>query len=366
MARSRGKKSFCNDSLVIVCEGTETEAPYFMELCKLNDNWRVVPEESEVVTKEAKHKRNAVCRTLRDGDLSVYSGPEYYVGLPEVDNSTYQEYRKEPLRWVRAAHLFQERFGFFEAWAVFDLDQGRENGLIDARNYILDKENLHIAFSAYSIEEWFLLHFERNPKAFEKSECRDAHHNKVNCGHDECVSSLNCHGDECLGGRLREGKFIPSYTKKDGSKLVAITKDRRHIAYVNAAWSRSLSTEEVYKRNPYTDVDRLIMRLLNDDYDICWIKRGATFHISGDSHVIEIVDGELKLLYVGKKAASILVGIHIYWCDNKYEPIANALSGEKCILDNNNNHSLRLINKPSDITILCIKDGNRKEYYCEI
>ena len=26
MARSRGKKSFCNDSLVIVCEGTETEA----------------------------------------------------------------------------------------------------------------------------------------------------------------------------------------------------------------------------------------------------------------------------------------------------------------------------------------------------
>lgn len=87
MARDSKKKiSLDNSSIVIVCEGTETENKYL-----------------EVLAKESG-------RT----------------------NKRHQEARK------------------------------------DAENI----DNLHIAFSAYSIEEWFLLHFERNAKAFDCSECK--------------------------------------------------------------------------------------------------------------------------------------------------------------------------------------------------
>ena len=72
--------------------------------------------------------------------------------------------------------LFMEREKYVEGWAVYDLDNksGRTSQHHkEAREDPKKVDNLHIAFSSYSIEEWFLLHFERNPKAFENSECKD-------------------------------------------------------------------------------------------------------------------------------------------------------------------------------------------------
>lgn len=367
MARGRGGKALKNDSIVIVCEGTETEFPYFQEMCKFtNLTWRIVPVLSERVNAEAKAARQAVMRILKDGDPSVYTGPEYYVGLAEVDQATYEQFKSEPTRWVRAAQLYKEREGYYEAWAVYDLDQGRDSAHPEARALAEQVSDLHIAFSAYSFEEWLLLHFERNPKAFSHSECKSEE--DVKCGHKDCEAEWNCHGETCIGGRLRECKYISEYEKKDGAKVVAITREKLHEAYVNAVWSRSLSADEVYKCNPYTDVDKLVMRLLHDEYDIKWLKLGEEFENAGSVYKLAIdEEGLLKIQYLRGKAVGVIAADNIYWCNNEYNKIQSACSGVNINLQAGKCEA-ELCNKPVGAAILCITDRvgqTKREYYFE-
>ena len=243
--RIKKSKSLNNDSVVIVCEGTETENAYFEEMGRFSPLARikVLPEPSQPVSTVDKERREMPPRSLESVILDGVSSKSYIAGVKDVDDVEYQKYKTEPLRWVRAADLLKAHGKFYEAWAVYDLDQGRAHE--DAYEYIKSDENLHIAFSGYSIEEWFLLHFERNEQAYLHSECKKSE--KIKCGHMKCDADWNCRGSKCLGGRLRECNYIPEYSKSDGLSLAKLTLDakQRHMAYVNAAWSRFYSNGKI-------------------------------------------------------------------------------------------------------------------------
>lgn len=361
--RSIGIRPLSSQSLVIVCEGTETEQSYFEELAKRTNgiNVRVVPTPSEKVDNAAKQNRLHVTRQLKKrSDNAQPLGPEYYVGLPEEDDETYEKYKAEPLRWVRAAQLFQKRKKFYEAWAVYDLDKGRDDAHPKAFDMLTD--TLHVALSAYSIEEWFLLHFERNPQAFSKSECKDVNDKVVNCGHKKCLSQLNCEGTTCLGGRLRQMGYIPEYKKKLGIDYAQFTICLFHKACVNAAWTRSLSQNPPYECNPYSDVDKLVMRLFDASYNIEWPKIGIIFDIAGESYKIEVRGNGIYLVYEGQTPLIVIAKDDIYWCDDNYNLKVSACNGAN-VNFNHQKKEVLLLNKPSDTAILCIKKGNIERYF---
>ena len=153
MARQYQTRSFNDSSIVIVCEGTETEYPYLNKLAEESvfKEHRVVPKPKEIVDKKAKKSRQKEIELqLKEGDVGEFTGPEYYVGLPEIDPPTYETYKSEPIRWVRATQLFMERYHFAEGWAVYDLDN--KSGRDDKQHQKARKDagivmNLHIAFS---------------------------------------------------------------------------------------------------------------------------------------------------------------------------------------------------------------------------
>lgn len=374
MARKYQKKSLDNSSIVIVCEGTETENQYLKKLAEesVYSEYRVVPEPNEIVDKKAKKSRKRKVRQLEKGDSGVFTGSEYYVGLPEIDEPTYNTYNCEPRKWVRATQLFMERQGYAEGWAVYDLDN--KSGRTNERHRIAREdasrvENLHIAFSSYSIEEWFLLHFERNPKAFDCSECKykkDGHHKEnVGYGGSNCIyQEKNCHGEKCLSGYLREKGYIVEYSKNKGEDYVERTIEKLHIACVNAVWSRSLKQEvQPFECNPYTDIDKLILRLLGkeNDMDICWINIDKEFKAGSSTLIIRKVGQQIKLECLSK-TGFLVEPDSIYWCNNDYQYIekANNLNNKtEC----NDTHPIELVNKTEGNAILCIKSGNQEIYF---
>ena len=374
MARdSQRKISLDNSSIVIVCEGTETENKYLEKLAEESaySEHRVVPQVSEIVDKKAKKSRQREIELqLEKGDASPFTGPEYYVGLPEIDQPTYDVYSCEPRRWVRAAQLFMERKGFAEGWAVYDLDNksGRTNKRHqEAREDAEKVDNLHIAFSSYSIEEWFLLHFERNPKAFECSECKHTNgHSKENigCGDANCIHQDNCHGEKCIAGYLREKGYIKDYSKRNGEEYVTITTNNLHRACVNAAWSRSLKQDaQPFECNPYTDIDKLILRLLGKESvsDIRWINTDEEFK-AGASKLILHIEGQQIKLECLSKTGFLIEPNSVYWSCDDYLCIAKATNlNTKTVCDEI--HPVEIVNKPDDSAILCMKNGNQEIYF---
>ncbi|MBR2260713.1 MAG: RloB domain-containing protein [Paludibacteraceae bacterium] len=375
MARQSQNKSL-NSSIIIVCEGTETENEYLKVFADESViECRVVPQPEEIVDKAAKKNREKkIERQLKEGDDDSFTGPEYYVGLPEIDQKTYDEYRCEPRRWVRATQLFMERKGFSEGWAVYDLDNksGRtEDQHRIAREDASKVENLFIAFSSYCIEEWFLLHFERNTKAFDCSECKykkDGHHKEnIGCGDASCICPEdNCHGEKCLSGYLREKGYIKEYSKNKGADYVDITRDKLHKACVNAVWSRSLKQDaQPFECNPYTDIDKLILRLLGkeNNMDIRWVTVDKEFKVGSSTMIIRKVDLKIRLECLSK--TGFLVDPNsIFWCnDDDYQTsIQNATNlSKKTVCDQNN--PIEIVNKPHSNAILCLKNGNQEFYF---
>lgn len=364
MGRKSAVRPLSIENIIIVCEGTETEHDYFEELAKsYNEKCRVVPNPSDVISKELKNNRlnnPTQERVLKNNGRQVL--PYYYADLEEKEVDNYGYYCAEPLRWVRAAQLYQQRDGYYEAWAVYDLDKQRDASHPKAYDEAKKSQNLHIAFSAYSIEEWFLLHFERNSRSYQRSECEDNTGRKVICGHNDCTSPLNCNGTTCIGGRLRFAQYIPAYKKNAGREYAQITKDRFHQACVNAAWVRSLNDAEPYNCNPYSDVDKLVMRLLGKRYEITWPKKNVTFSLLGDQFRLQDSAGVITLVYEGDAPLKIIAHDNIYWCDNQYLQNCSACTGANLNFTVKERERM-LVNKPSGSAILCIIDQESEVYF---
>lgn len=373
MARNINKKVLLDkQKIAIICEGTETERPYFEELVRLSptlstDDVLIYPIKSEKKTGSLKEKG------------------EYY---PGVYDEAYSCYSYEPMRWVRAAELIIAKEKCTEGWAVYDADNNQGGRTTDSHKKTVDHSNsipnLHIAFSSYSIEEWFLLHYERNRKDFHNSECSFENsrgkQEKVNCGSKNCINPNDCKGEKCLGGYLRHNHFLEiekdgitkEFQKGLGCEYAGITKEMLHQACVNAAWSRSLEpTKESYERNPYSDVDQLIMKLLNDSWEIKWEihwwKVGSLFSLGGEVFRVVCNEENTYIHYEGSNPVELISKNDIYWCDGSQNSNYSAIS-YACDSNNVNfskSKDVKLLNKPNCHSILCVKRNNQ-EYYFEI
>ena len=382
------KKKFNTNNIVIICEGTETEWPYFEYIKnKVENNFadiKVVPSPDEKLKLDQNlGKKNRKLKKLARQENECQKKCPLYVTLEESDddvNENYNKYKQAPAKYAREAYLWLKK-GYSEAWAVFDLDD------TDDPNHSAHKcaeelrksspSDLYIAFSAYSFEEWILLNFERCATAFQHSAFKSANKKDKdhNCKDRFCHYKSRCNA-ECIGDYLTRKGYVDDirkkysdeqetkngYSKNDGKNYAkAIYKDEklRHRAYVNAAWSRSLNNKEYYERNPYSDVDRLIMRLLNEKKDIRWIKASEEFTLDHNRFTIENVDGAL---YISHKDTATCVLNNIYWCDDNYEFKSSAISGVNISFTADNNEDKELVLSDS-YTILCIKNGNQEFYF---
>jgi hypothetical protein len=72
-------------------------------------------------------------------------------------------------------------------------------------------------------------------------------------------------------------------------------KERLEIAMINAAWLRYLENSPIYERNPYTDVDRLVSRLLEINKEYVWVRLGEEFKYNGATIWIEKENDEVRI-----------------------------------------------------------------------
>lgn len=287
-----GRKT--KNNIVIVCEGTETEYDYFTGLKNyLGDSGKyytikIVPtKDPEGIQGGNRQRKN---RKL-NGDRDTL---RYYEQVEE-SRELYDKYHKQPTRYVREAQLFLKDNIYTEAWAVFDNDDFPD--LENAFKLASTDDKLNIAYSSISFEEWLLHHFERNAKVFDRSEC-EVDDKSIDCNKDK-----GCRGEHCIAGRLRTQGYLPYYKKnnKDDKKKDRedfFTQTRSHLeqARINAAWLRHLQDAPIYERNPYTDVDRLVSRLLGLDKEYVWVRLGEEFKYNGATILVEKENDEVRII----------------------------------------------------------------------
>ena len=380
------KKSLKNNNLVIICEGAETEYPYFEFLAnKVRnqfDDIKVIPSpEEKLAAEEVRANQNRRMKKLAsENNEKAKSAPLYVTRLetePVIDDN-YNLYKQAPAKYVREAYLWTKNDVYSEAWAVYDLDDTDDlyHSVHKRAKELKDKTpSLYIAFSAYSFEEWLLLHFERCSTMFRNSAYKKADGKKhikdteYDCNGRQCQHKKKCEA-ECIGDYLDRKGYANAicknkvYSKNDGKIYAqAIYEDEklRHRAYVNAAWSRSLKDASFFECNPYSDVDRLIMRLLDDKKEISWIKADVCFTLGAHSFIIKQEEGSLYLSHQGNENC-VLNQDQIFWCDNDYNKKDDAINGNNINYTENENDA-KYLAISNDYNILCIKDGNQEFYF---
>ena len=380
------KKSFKTNNIVIICEGTETEQPYFEYLAnKVRDQFddiKVIPSpEEKLATEEIRANQNRLMKKLASENNEKAKKAPLYVTLFETEldiDANYNMYKQAPARYVREAYLWMKNKGYSEAWAVYDLDDTDDpNHSVHkcAKNLMDNTPSLHMAFSSYSFEEWLLLHFERcmiefRNSAYKKAEGkRHINDPEYDCNGRQCQHKKKCEA-ECIGDYLGRQGYVDAicknkvYSKNDGkiyAQAIYENEKLRHRAYVNAAWSRSLKDASFFECNPYSDVDRLIMRLLDDNKEISWIKADVCFTLGVHSFIIKQEGGSLFLSHQGNESC-ILNQNQIFWCDNDYNKKDDAITGKNINYTENENDAKSLAIS-NDYNILCIKDGNQEFYF---
>lgn len=374
------KRTFKTNNLVIICEGTETEYPYFEFLAnKVRnqfDDIRVIPSPEE---KQALDDLRA-SQKRRKRKLVSENNPRLSYVLKEENeddiDANYNRYKHAPAKYAREAYLWVKSKEYSEAWAVYDLDDTDDpkHSKHQLANELIDSlPSLHKAFSAYSFEEWLLLYFERCSTMFRNSAYKEGkkHINdpEYDCNSRPCQHKKKCEA-ECIGDYIGRKGYVDVicknkvYSKNDGRIYAqAIYKDKklRHRAYVNAAWSRSLNNKVFYECNPYSDVDKLIMRLLDERIDIHWIKTNEEFTLDDNTFTIKQKNGVLFISHQGT-GSCVINNSQLYWCDDDYKNQVSAISGANIsfTVDNNDDNQLVLSDR---YTILCIKGSNQEFYF---
>lgn len=345
---ARARRTTNKNNIVILCEGTDTEVNYFEEMrdyvASDFDSIKIVPIIEEVISPKNTNRKQ---RKLKPSASLQYYEKE------EKNIADYNRYKAQPVRYVREVQLIMQEDGYVEGWAVFDKDTFTHHA--EAFELAESIENLHIAFSSYCIEEWFLTHFERNSHPFLASVCKDLNGKDKGCGTGVVD---DCHGTICLGGRLRECGYIPNYSKNKDTIFQNYTLPRLEQCYMNAAWIRTLSSSQaIYERNPYTDVDVLVKRLLGDDREHHWHRLDEPFDFCGSKLIIHRGDEYLIFNNSGSRSFA-LNGSNGYFCNSDLQ-ICRMLdgggvvrAGEHCEIEFPCEHE----------TLLCLKDGYHIHY----
>lgn len=288
-----------------MCEGDSTEPSYFEairdEVIKNTSDVeiKISPRYKEDNTEAANPKSGRKKRSLKE----VTPKKEAKIHEYEVE----PEYKAQPVRYVREAQKGLEDGTFNEVWAVFDKDghpQQKEAFELACRDP--DKE-VRIAFTSISFEHWVLLHFEYNDTPFRKSQCKDDG-KPINCGtnkhKDDCQGSLCVCGhvttkgyqvSNCKGGSNMYTELEP-YLAHALSNAVKL-RDRQHIK----------STVPIYEMNPYTNIDKLVVSLLEQPKSLKWIERVQDFRTRDVSISFEKKEGHVYILNVENRTSQMYI-----------------------------------------------------------
>lgn len=265
-------------SVLVVCEGENTEPAYFFEFEKFllksySDKYpngikfKILPFPPE--------ERKSL---LENQEFSRVKKKQELKNFATLINDDIEEgFFAEPVRWVRFAQKQAEGGGYNQIWSVFDYDNRNDDQLKRAFDQSLEPingtdEKVNIAYSSYSFEYWLLLHYECCDFYIAGSECRDGD-DKIDCGTTGNVHSDNCNGAECLGGYLRSKSYeVGFYNKSEKSTFPEI------VNMVDCARNNSLyvrehpknSGLEVWKIKPVTTMHILIDKLTKEDLFRIW------------------------------------------------------------------------------------------------
>lgn len=272
--------------MLIVCEGTSTEPQYFEWL---RDNialpkkiWDkidvssntilpdevIIPKKGEVGGKRKTRplKFENTNKRIKKSDL-LKDLWEYVYGI-DVDTEKYEDISAQPLRYVAQAQCLHEHSNVYdEIWAVFDKDgHSAHKEAFDRSEKLVKNIKTNIAFSSRSFEHWILLHFEENNRTFDLTEC------KVDRKPLGCNLNIGCKGEKCLIGYIRS-QYYPNFQKSNNNfnleNLMAVLVSKHEIAFKNAAWLKNQhqsaiqNGSKVYELTPYTDMDKLVRRIIS-------------------------------------------------------------------------------------------------------
>lgn len=162
--------------------------------------------------------------------------------------------KTDPVKMVKEAK--EQKGSFNEIWVVFDKD--RERDILNEKAIALaTKSKIKVAFSSISFEHWIILHFEKSPFAFQRSDCESRSTNAVPV---VCV----CKGTICASTYLKQNYYPTFYKAK--SKLFDDLQNNSMTAIENAAWLRLHKSPytNIHLLNPYSGVDILLAELLNE------------------------------------------------------------------------------------------------------
>ena len=249
---AKRKPQYSPRIIYVACEGTKTEYWYFKSLDEALD------EETNV-------------------RVQVY--PDQ-TDLKQMQQSGQKGVKTDPKSLCeKAAEKLQNDAGIDEAWIVIDKDG---HSALEETFARAAKTGVHIAFSSISFEHWLLLHFEKNDKAYAKSDCKNTDDKYVKCGSAKPdFPELNCSGERCVAALLRLKSYLPDFDKSK-SPIFKMTQPLHQVAYINAAWLRrqvqdDLETAEgkIFQINPYCNVDKLLKSIYQDDEIIHWAAWGT-------------------------------------------------------------------------------------------
>lgn len=167
--------------------------------------------------------------------------------------------------------------GYDEVWAVFD-----KNGYTKHAEAFQEAvaNQVNIAFSSIAFEHWVLLHFERNKTAFAKSQ------NVIDY--------------------LKPQNYL-EYGKRANIaiNIYPTLQSRTEIAIENAVWLRREMQEplvqnggKIYELNPYTDIDKLVSKILGMADEVIWGDIGETIEVDKIKMTVQSVQLQNNTLEV--------------------------------------------------------------------
>lgn len=265
MARNNENTRHSNYVIRIVCEGDKTEPLFFTSLCDLY----------------CKDRDAMDVRTIPQPYIPEDEGPDNsarggYKGKKRKVRTNGNEPAEDvvisgvpPLKWVQYARQILSE-GVDESWAVYDKDKHPKHAeALEEANKVINGKKVNIAFSSRSFEYYLLLHFEYIYHCFNETECGEKVRGKKHIF--ECGTGKNpekdCDGKNCINGYARKQGYWQE--TKSSESTFPLVKNNLVKGIVNACRLRTESdaaTEDpIYNRNPYTNVDILVGRLIGKE-----------------------------------------------------------------------------------------------------
>ncbi|KAA6327311.1 hypothetical protein EZS27_023696 [termite gut metagenome] len=264
---------YSNYSISIICEGTRTEKLFFESI------------RDEIQTEKNDCVINVYPRNKTEINESNETNRGAYKGRKRQTNKGNKKFEIEeikgalPLKWIEEGRRHLEDGRANEAWAVFDKDRHpKAKEAFELAEKEINGMKVNIAFSSICFEYYLLLHFECIYRKF-----------------DQC---------EEVNEYARKKQYWKE-TKKENSTY-NIVKDRLQIGFADCAWLRFTSDEKekdipVYKRNPYTNVDKLVCKLIGEKEWKYWDTRTPVIVEYEQSHLkMELLpDGSIRFTNEG-------------------------------------------------------------------